>query len=51
MMVKILTSGFTNGFTDYFKKLLKNYIKTEMNFVSVASKFENIDLPWVSSVF
>jgi len=42
MMVKILTSGFTNGFTDDFNKLLKNYIKTGMNFVFVASEFENI---------
>ena len=42
MMVKILTSGFPNGFTDDFGRLLKTYIKTGMNFVFVASEFENI---------
>lgn len=41
-MVKILTSGFSNGFTDDFSRLLKTYIKTCMNFVFVASEFENI---------
>jgi dipeptidase E len=42
MMVKILTSGFPNGFTDDFSRILKTYIKTGMNFVFVASEFENI---------
>lgn len=42
MMVKILTSGFPNGFPDDFIRLLKTYIKTGMNFVFVASEFENI---------
>jgi len=42
MMVKILTSGFPNGFTDDFSSLLKIYIKTGMNFVLVASEFQNI---------
>lgn len=42
MMVKILTSGFPNGFTDDFSRLVKTYIKTGMNFVFVASEFENI---------
>lgn len=41
-MVKILTSGFPNGFTDDFNSLLKTYIKSGMNFVFVASEFENI---------
>jgi len=41
-MVKILTSGFPNGFTDDFSMVLKKYIKTGMNFVFVASEFENI---------
>jgi len=39
-MVKILTSGFSNGFPD--NRLLKSYINTGMNFVFVASEFENI---------
>ena len=43
MMVKILTSGFPNGFPDDFSRLLKIYIKeADMNFVFVASEFENI---------
>ncbi len=42
MMVKILTSGFSNGFPDDFNRLLKSYINTGMNFVFVASEFENI---------
>lgn len=42
MIVKILTSGFPNGFTDDFSNILKTYIKTGMNFVFVASEFENI---------
>jgi len=42
MMVKILTSGFPNGFTDDFSRLLKTHIKIGMNFVFVASEFENI---------
>ena len=42
MMVKILTSGFPNGFTNDFSSLLKTYIKAGMNFVFVASEFENI---------
>ena len=41
-MVKILTSGFPNGFTDDFSRLLKTHIKIGMNFVFVASEFENI---------
>jgi len=41
-MVKILTSGFPNRFPDDFGSLLKKYIKTGMNFVFVASEFENI---------
>ena len=41
-MVKILTSDFPNGFTDDFSSLLKTYIKTGMNFVFIASEFENI---------
>ncbi|WP_160358349.1 Type 1 glutamine amidotransferase-like domain-containing protein [Clostridium chromiireducens] len=41
-MVKILTSGFPNGFPDDFNRLLKTYINTGMNFVFVASEFENI---------
>lgn len=41
-MVKILTSGFPNGFPNYFSRLLKTYIKEDMNFVFVASEFENI---------
>lgn len=41
-MVKILTSGFLNGFTDDFSRILKRYIKKGMNFVFVASEFENI---------
>ncbi|OPJ58231.1 Type 1 glutamine amidotransferase-like domain-containing protein [Clostridium oryzae] len=42
MMVKILTSGFPNGFSDEFSKVLNTYIKAGMNFVFVASEFENI---------
>jgi len=41
-MVKILTSGFPNGFPHEFGRLLRAYIKTGMNFVFVASEFENI---------
>lgn len=41
-MVRILTSGFPNGFTDDFNSVLKTYIKVGMNFVFVASEFENI---------
>lgn len=41
-MVRILTSGFPNGFTDDFNSVLKTYIKLGMNFVFVASEFENI---------
>lgn len=41
-MTKILTSGFPNGFPDDFSRVLKIYIKTGMNFVFVASEFENI---------
>ena len=41
-MVRILTSGFPNGFPEDFSRLLKNYIRTGMNFVFVASEFENI---------
>lgn len=40
-MVKILTSGFPNGFTDDFGSLLKVHIKSGMDFVFVASEFEN----------
>lgn len=41
-MVKILTSGFPNCFPHEFSELLKSYIKNGMNFVFVASEFENI---------
>lgn len=41
-MIKILTSGFPNGFTEDFSNLLKQYIKAGLNFVFVASEFENI---------
>ena len=41
-MVKILTSDFPNGFPDDFSSILKKYIKESMNFVFVASEFENI---------
>lgn len=41
-MVKILTSGFPNGFPEDFRRVLKKYIKASMNFVFVASEFENI---------
>lgn len=41
-MVKILTSGFPNGFSNNISKQVKSYIKTGMNFVFVASEFENV---------
>lgn len=41
-MVKILTNGFPNGFPDDFCSLLRTYINKGMNFVFVASEFENI---------
>ena len=41
-MVKILTSGFPNGFPNKFSELLNTCLKTGMNFVFVASEFENI---------